>query len=449
MGFLEKALSALPSVAGSPLAFAAYLAAIVAWVVIAWRVNRNKQLLRNLDKLPERSRLEALRMEMGAVRLKSGLSPEQWIRSRIHLYYFMGFAILALVGTALFTVSAVTAEDPGTVGSDVTLFQENGGAGSAPAAPRGTGDIRLASLQVDNAYDGSGSQGIEFDLGNYPPEVTLTYSYDRTGQEIRIRPEMPYLSRLLAGGPIATLEYSDSPFRWQFPKLSVKVVNNTKRTLLLSEAIVEVKRSAIDREPVLVIPYSYDLVFVNEGWGNVIDPRVEFGIAEKAACATPAIDDALRPNAVSLDSFNQASAAIPIRVGGYVPATFQGQEDVCVYGVIAFTADDRERRSLKFRARVPIGEGGFGAAEEPSYFYDLFLKAGVTGQSQHVPVSQTIKPGEADHFVFRIAADKSARFDLGLSLRDAGGAIIPLQDVHLDLFVPRSQAGYVVQRPRQ
>jgi hypothetical protein len=146
MDFLEKAFSALPSVAGSPLAFTAYLAAIAAWMVIAWRVNRNKQLLRNLDKLPERSRLEALRMEMGAVRLKSGLSPEQWIRSRIHLYYFLGFAILALVGTALFTVSAVTAEDPGTVGSDVTLFEDDAGAAAATNAPQGAGGVRLASL---------------------------------------------------------------------------------------------------------------------------------------------------------------------------------------------------------------------------------------------------------------------------------------------------------------
>jgi hypothetical protein len=252
---------------------------------------------------------------------------------------------------------------------------------------------------------------------------------------------MPYLSLLARGGPIAALSYSDSPFRWQFPKLSVKVVNNTDRTLLLSEAIIDVKRSAIDRDPVLVIPYSYDLVLVNEGWGNVNDPRVELGIADVEACADPALDGAPRQHAVALDSFLE-SATVPIRVGGYVPQDFAGQNEVCVYGVIAYTTDDREARSLKLRARVPIDEGGFGAAEEPSYYYDVFLEAGKAGRSKAVSVSQSIKPGEADHFVFRIASDKSARFDLGLSLRDAGGALLPLQDVHLELFVPRSQAGY-------
>lgn len=59
-----------------------------------------------------------------------------------------------------------------------------------------------------------------------------------------------------------------------------------------------------------------------------------------------------------------------------------------------------------------------------------------------MPISQSLQPGKADHFVVRIASDKSARFDLALSLKDASGRILPLQDVHLDLFVPRSQAGY-------
>ena len=91
MSFLEKALAALPGVATSPLAFVAYLAAVTACAGIAWRVNRNRQLLQHLDKLPEKARLEALRMEMGAVRLKSGLSPEQWILplQTVHLDLFV------------------------------------------------------------------------------------------------------------------------------------------------------------------------------------------------------------------------------------------------------------------------------------------------------------------------------------------------------------------------
>lgn len=443
MGFLEKAFAALPGVATSPLAFVAYLAAVIAWAGIAWRVNRNRQLLQHLDKLPEKARLEALRMEMGAVRLKSGLSPEQWIRSRIHLYTFLGFAILALIAVILFTVSAISAK--GTVGLDLTLYQERPGGPAVAASSHGTGDVHLASLEVKNAYDGSGAKGVELDLGNYPPEMTLAYSYGHTEQGIQIRPEMPYLSLLARGGPVRDRMFSDSPFKWQFPKLSVKVVNNTNRTLLLTEVIVNVKRSEIDRNPVLVIPYGYDLTFQNEGWGRVKDPRVELGIAKAQACGTPALESAPRPFSLSLDSFADA-VTIPVRLGEKVPRSYEGQEDVCAHGVMTFTTDAGEQKALKFQARVVIGEGGFGAAEEPSYFYDLLLEAGKQGYSKPVPISQSLRPGEADHFVVRIASDKSARFDLDLSLKDASGRVLPLQTVHLDLFVPRSQAGYAAAR---
>lgn len=442
MDFIEKAFAALPGVATSPLAFVAYLAAVMAWAAIAWRVNRNRQLLQHLHKLPEKARLEALRMEMGAVRLKSGLSPEQWIRSRIHLFVFLGFAILGAVVIILFTVSVMSVK--GTVKSDLTLYQP--GQPAAEAALSGGSDIRFASLEVQNAYDGSGSQGIEVELGNYSPAVTLDYSYGRTEQGIQVRPEMPYLTLLERGGPIRDLFFSDSPFKWQFPKLSIKAVNNTNRTLLLTEIVVNVTRSEIDSEPVLVIPYSYDLTFQNEGWGKVNNPRADFGIADARACGTPALERAPRPISVSLASFDQASAPIPVRLGENVPMEYEGQEDVCVHGVMKYTTDGGEPRELKFQAKVVIGEGGFGGAEEPSYFYNLFLEAGKAGYSKPVSISQSIQPGDADHFVLRIASDKSAKFDLDLSLKDAGGKVLPLQTVHLDLFVPRSQAGYAAAK---
>jgi len=100
----------------------------------------------------------------------------------------------------------------------------------------------------------------------------------------------------------------------------------------------------------------------------------------------------------------------------------------------------------RYKLLERIGEGGFGEAEEPSYFYDLLLEAGKQGYSKPVPISQSLRPGEADHFVVRIASNKSARFDLDLSLKDASGRVLPLQTVHLDLFVPRSQAGYAAAR---
>ncbi|HEX4966783.1 MAG TPA: hypothetical protein VF173_38590 [Thermoanaerobaculia bacterium] len=45
-----------------------------------------------------------------------------------------------------------------------------------------------------------------------------------------------------------------------------------------------------------------------------------------------------------------------------------------------------------------------------------------------------------------VCAHGVMRFDLALSLKDASGRILPLQPVHLDLFVPRSQVGYAAAR---
>jgi hypothetical protein len=112
--FLKAAFSGLPAVASSPYALVAYLAVIAAWVVIAWRVKRNSNLLQSLGKLPPRDRLKALQAEMGSVQLASGLSPEQWLRSRVHLYYFLGFAVVILSFVILFVVAA-TSQLSGTV----------------------------------------------------------------------------------------------------------------------------------------------------------------------------------------------------------------------------------------------------------------------------------------------------------------------------------------------
>lgn len=108
MQFFKAAFSGLPVVASSPSALLAYLVVILAWVVIAWRVNRHKNLLVNLEKLPPHDRLKALQDEMGMVEVASGLSPEQWIRSKVHLYYFLAFAVVFLSFVILFVVGAAS-----------------------------------------------------------------------------------------------------------------------------------------------------------------------------------------------------------------------------------------------------------------------------------------------------------------------------------------------------
>jgi hypothetical protein len=88
----------------------------IAWLYLRQRVERNKGLLSKIDKLPETDRLDALRAEMGSVKV-SGLSAEQWIRSRTHLYYFLSFAILCLLISVLFAISAFKSANATTSGT--------------------------------------------------------------------------------------------------------------------------------------------------------------------------------------------------------------------------------------------------------------------------------------------------------------------------------------------
>jgi hypothetical protein len=99
--FLKAALSAVPSAATNGYAFGAYVLAIAAYIVTAWRVARNKNLLENIQKLPPKHRLSALEIEVGGVRLAAGISPEQWVRSRINRYYLVAFLATCIVVIAI------------------------------------------------------------------------------------------------------------------------------------------------------------------------------------------------------------------------------------------------------------------------------------------------------------------------------------------------------------
>jgi hypothetical protein len=99
--FLKAALSAVPSAATNGYAFGAYALAIAAYVVVAWRVARNKNLLEHIQKLPSKDRLSALQIEIGGVPLAAGISPEQWVRSRINRYYLVAFLATCIVVIAI------------------------------------------------------------------------------------------------------------------------------------------------------------------------------------------------------------------------------------------------------------------------------------------------------------------------------------------------------------
>lgn len=100
---MDTFLKALPITATSPTAYAAYITTVIAWLLIAWRVRRYKVLLDHIESLPARDRLTAVKAEMGFVQIKGGVTAEQWLRSRVHTFYLVGFCVVCI------TILAVTA----------------------------------------------------------------------------------------------------------------------------------------------------------------------------------------------------------------------------------------------------------------------------------------------------------------------------------------------------
>jgi ankyrin repeat protein len=107
MDFLKRVLDALPTVAKSPWAFLAYSAVLVAWVVVVLHVRRAQDVLRRIKDLRPEDQAKLLLAIYGTAELKEGLSPKDWLKSRMHRYVFTGFVILTLAVVFLGALSMV------------------------------------------------------------------------------------------------------------------------------------------------------------------------------------------------------------------------------------------------------------------------------------------------------------------------------------------------------
>ena len=93
--FWQKALEALNNTAQDPLVVVMFIVLVVSRLVIALRVKRFRSLGRQLKKLPEDDRLEALKHEMGPV--PEDINAEQWLRARQQTYRLAGFSIFCVM----------------------------------------------------------------------------------------------------------------------------------------------------------------------------------------------------------------------------------------------------------------------------------------------------------------------------------------------------------------
>lgn len=339
----------------------------------------------------------------------------------------------------------------------------------------------------------------------HPPSRTLTYTSRSSRETISIVPKMRYLEDAALQSTIDPVEYFWNPFKCQFPSLDVMLVNNSSKTLVLSEATLEVASSRPDFSPVIVIPsntWDMKLVIKNEGWGKISnavlrcnllptsareympDPPIndvaigdefahEFTIGDFAESAEVNLRETLRTLGVNIEAIENAPkrSQIPfvlhaIQTGGDIAyakhmGRFPDMENsdawtpfpdgyVVVAGRLEFdSVNDRDLSthfSLPVRARVFMFSIRFDQPMPPSYQYSAELEH--TGRDYEVPVKlcQTLKAGEADRFTLRLSCTQSSFHQFRIRWKFVGGMSCLSYNVKLQHFVPRTFARETSER---
>jgi len=322
----------------------------------------------------------------------------------------------------------------------------------------------------------------------------LRYTLDREQNLVKIDADLGYLTVFKQGGPITPLEYVMSPtycpFRWDFPILDFKVLNNRNTPLFLSEIVFDIEESRPDSTPLLAIKrdtqqrFAGELHLINEGWANLADLNISFHLV-------PGTN--VPPGAVSLSYPH--TIALPIleeRAEVDVTEAFR-KEGVDIVGLIllsngrwdendfvAPTSDGSEERltELELDARwkkclgrfdmevgTLIGEISFksagnvglksvvkftapvylvnknrmGIPKPPSYKYDSAFDVRGLDYQRRVQISHSLAPGEADRFTVRVAVAESSSHRFRATLRDVTGQLWQSVPIKMDCFVPRSR----------
>lgn len=288
----------------------------------------------------------------------------------------------------------------------------------------------------------------------------LLYSYHRDDKTIVIKPDLPYLNHLAQGGPIYGHDYDDSnglsPFPCGFLWLSIKVLNTSDETCFLSEAAIQVEKSEIRIEPVPVIsrpsPPEWELQIVNEGWGKIINPRITFQLAARGTYLSSMLNEWISEKYErQMQTFTDMAMFslkeyLPDALRSYPQSTYNqyntlDSATLKIFGNISYQTEAYDERLVRFETE-PCRLSLHAPFVEPTYTYDVFLQAGRSGYTQHLSLAQEIKPGSSDHFLFRMASDKSALFHLTFSFRAVDEREIQSRKAILDIFVSRSEGHY-------
>lgn len=331
-------------------------------------------------------------------------------------------------------------------------------------------------------------------------DTHLDYEISRPESSIEITPYMGYFELLEKGGPIEPISYIWVPFEWDFPVLDIKVVNNSNKTIFLTEALFNIEESILDPTPVLLIrPDDFrrnalHFPICNEGWGPAKDLRIEFHLAPLDAgaearyntpythilsigdideCFNVDLSQAFVDSGVNLSGLQSlrivsysyggenggtityldktdAEVTVTVRQFETIRKSFLGDYEEggavvsgeMIYDSISLQGKPIENR-IKFSTIVWLfDENLAGVPAPPTYEYGTRFQVTGKNYERRVNISQQIKPGETDRFTIKIGVDKSSLHKFSFSLL-YNNSVIGEQKIVMRIFVPRSGAEYV------
>ena len=309
---------------------------------------------------------------------------------------------------------------------------------------------------------------------SHKEHLSLKYVYTRDDTSVIISPSMEYLYTLATGGVITQTPYIYQPFEWNYPGMDIKLINNSDKTLLVTEIVFRDIISLINPLPVLLLykpPFSANArhIFVeNHGWGDIKNLRIQlsaspinsdFDIDHTSDSFTHELFVGDVSDKINVDisdvlsDYGYISRAEDVKYPNNWSDEFWDERKrrklydfTKVYGTLLYSGTDYTGAvkdfATKFEAIVYLHERVTeGVPMPPSEFYDVKFEYDKRNYTICKSVSQVIKTDDCDRFVMTIGCEKSAHHDFVVDIiTNLGTLTIP--KVTLDEFVPRSGSQY-------
>jgi hypothetical protein len=341
-----------------------------------------------------------------------------------------------------------------------------------------------------------------------PSSMDINYKIETHANEQTISPEVGYLNLVRSGGPIPPVRFTWTPFKFAFPTLDIKVVNNTGETIFIEEAQISVEHSELDPEPVLLVLLDPDRLnarhvrILNEGWGAASNVRISFHLDPWKPDSKPRFDEPFEYSVTTPDIDNKvnvdisdafAKAGVDTKSVDHLAirrmTTDGGRPDTVTVageggGEVTMTADAYAKKRVsilgpfeKYAGALVSGDISYRGSPEktsgqssqvrfstlvwlynenlpgvpapPSFAYTTKLEVDGANYVRKVGMSQEVKTGETDRFTLKIGVEKSSIHVFKLRFRYNGSKVLDAGTFRMTIFVPRSSAEFLISQSAQ